>query len=316
MITQMRNELRQLLPEGWAPSEHRVPFPVKYLMKTILWLMMLLASANAFGGDQPADGIYLRADGAPAPGIRCQDGQEGFLGARQDLKIRKSELLSQDNANTRFYLSLTIPYDKTIGPSTYLLLVRGTAYRQSGSGTSGEETFSLSFYISGEDKAKEVSEYLAVPVHYRRHPHHTFLVSFTPTKEDFNPGEDVTATLHIRNIGSDAVAFMKGGRNRAARDNQYVFCTHRGGKQVEDIGTSYHFGGLAARRVLKPGDVFEDTISLSKWFSFAEPGMYEIHGSYYLDFKDPDSQSWATIWEDYVSADFMVTIKKPGAASN
>jgi hypothetical protein len=284
-------------------------------MKTIL-LLIVLASAGAVGGEQPADGIYLHGDGALAPAIQSQDGQKAVLGARQDLKIRKSELYSQDNANTRFYLSVTVPYDKAIGPTTYLLLVRGTAYRQTGSGTSGQETSSLSFYISGADKAKEVSEFLAVPVHYRRHPQHTFLVSLTPTEESSAPGEEVTATLHIRNVGNNIVAFMKGGRNRAARDNQYVFCARLGGKQVEDIGTSYHHGGLAAKRILKPGDVFEDTISLSKWFAFREPGMYEVHGSYYLDFKDPSTDSWGTLWEDYVSADFIVTIKKLDETSN
>jgi hypothetical protein len=85
---------------------------------------------------------------------------------------------------------------------------------------------------------------------------------------------------------------------------------------VDDIGTSYHFGGLASRQVLKPGKVFEDKISLSKWFAFDKAGVYEIHGSYYLDFNDPDAESWRTIWEDYVSADFTVQIKETNEASN
>lgn len=85
-------------------------------------------------------------------------------------------------------------------------------------------------------------------------------------------------------------------------------CRHQG-KQVEDIGTSYHNGGMATRRVLKPGDAFEDTISLSKGFPFAAPGMHEVHGSYYLAFKDPETDSGETIWEDYASADFMVTVE-------
>ena len=276
----------------------------------------MLFATCAVGADLPDDGVYLRAEGDPAPWIVSQDGQKVFLGAKQDLKTQKSELFSQDNANTRFYLSLTVPYDETIGPSTYVLMVGGTAYRQTGSGASQEETSSLGFCISGEDKAKEVSKYLSAPLGYRTHPRHTLLVSFTPAKQDFNPGEEVTATLHIKNIGTNTMSFMKGGRNRAARDNQYVFSARHRGKQVEDIGTSFHHGGIAVRRVLKPGDEFDDTISLSKWFSFGTPGMYEIHGSYYLDFHDPESDSWRTIWEDYVSADFMVTVKEPKQTSN
>ncbi len=285
-------------------------------MKRIVTALLMLIGTYAVGADQPDDGIYLRADGEPASWIVSQDGQKVFLGAKQDMKIQKSELFSQDNANTRFYLWLTVPYDKTIGPSSCVLMIGGTGYRQTGSGASLEETSSLIFYISGEENAKEVSKRLSVPLGCRTHPRHTLLVSFIPAKQAFNPGEEVTVTFRIKNIGTNTVSFIKGGRNRAARDNQYVFSARRRGNQVEDIGTSDHCGGIAGRRLLKSGDVFEDTISLSKWFAFTEPGIYEIHGAYYLDFKAPESDSWRTIWEEYVSADFMVTVKEPKQTSN
>jgi len=278
--------------------------------------LLLLVSTSVLSADQPDDGIYLRAHSEPAPWIKSQDGQKLFLGAKQTLKIQKSELFSQNNGNTRFYLSVTIPYDESIGPSTYILIVAGTAYGQSGSGASQKKTSSPSFYISEEKNAKQVSEYMKTLLLYRRHPRHNLLVSFTPTEQEFSVGEQVTATLQIMNVGTMSISFMKGGRNRAARDNQYVFSARHGGKQVDDIGTSYHFGGLASRRVLKPGEVFEDKISLSKWFAFDKAGMYEIHGSYYLDFNDPNAESWRTIWQDYVSADFTVLIKETNEVSN
>jgi len=285
-------------------------------MKTLITSIVLLISVSVCAADQPDDGIYLRAKGEPSPWIKSQDGQKIFLGKKQTLEVQKSELFSQNNANTEFYLSVTVPYDEDIGPSTYILIVDGTAYRQAGSGSSQKETSSLSFYISEKKKAEQVSEFVNTPVVYRRHPRHNLQVSFTPAKQEFSAGDEVTATLKIKNVGTNEVSFMKGGRNRAARDNQYIFSARLGGKQVDDVGTSYHFGGLASRRVLKPGEIFEDTISLNKWFSFDKPGMYEIHGSYYLDFKDPDDESWRTIWEDHVSADFAVRIKEEKKPSN
>jgi hypothetical protein len=147
---------------------------------------------------------------------------------------------------------------------------------------------------------------------YRRHPHHNLLVSFVPTKKKFNIGDEVTATLRIKNVGVTTISFMKGGRNRAARDNQYVFSARLAGTQIDDLGTSFHFGGIAVKRVLKPQEVFDDNISLSKWFAFDKEGMYQIHGAYYLDFIDPESEQWNTIWDDYVSADFTVTIREKG----
>ena len=80
------------------------------------------------------------------------------------------------------------------------------------------------------------------------------------------------------------------------------------GKGVQDIGSNMNRGGLAGMRVLGPGEVFGDEVSLSKWFSFDQPGFYEIHGSYFLDFLDPDSESFRSIWTDYVSADFTVRV--------
>lgn len=117
-------------------------------MKKIAAALVMFANACAVGADQPDNGFYLRTDGVPASRILTQDGQKLFLGARQDLKVLRGDLFSQDNANTRFYLSVTVPYDKSIGPATYLLCVNGTVYSQTGSGASHEETSSLSFYIS------------------------------------------------------------------------------------------------------------------------------------------------------------------------
>jgi hypothetical protein len=99
---------------------------------------------------------------------------------------------------------------------------------------------------------------------------------------------------------------MKGGRNRGMRDNQYVFSATREGKPVSDFGTSLNFGGLAGRVVLKPGDTFEDIVSLNKWFTFETPGKYEIKGSYYLNFVAQNT--FSTIWEDHAIAQFSVTI--------
>lgn len=275
----------------------------------------LTAIALLFVFGQPAlagdldNGFYLNTQKASAPAIKNQEGQARHLGAKRNLKIQKSEIFAQDNANTQFSLSLTMPYDKTLDASSSLLVVDGIAYDQNGSGSSQQQTSSLFFLISGEQRAKQVAKYLGTSIVYRKHPRHTLSVRFLPTKREFLPGDDVTVTLQITNVGTNAITFMKGGRNRAARDNQYVFSARLYGKQVDDIGNSGHSGGLASRRVLKPGETFEDTISLSKWFTFDKSGMYEIHGSYYLDFSDPQSDNWRTLWEDYVSADFMVNIK-------
>jgi hypothetical protein len=102
---------------------------------------------------------------------------------------------------------------------------------------------------------------------------------------------------------------MKGGRNRALRDNQYVFTAYLSGEQVPDIGSSAHSGGLAVPVVLQPGAAFEDTVSLNLWFDFSEAGRYEIHGMYRLGFVDPASRPLLPFWRDFASAEFTVAIE-------
>ena len=286
-------------------------------MKVFILIFLLLVNTSVPGADQAEDGIYLRAKGKPAQQIMSQDGQKLFLGEKQMLKIQKSELWSQNNGNTRFYLSLTIPYDERMHSMKYTLIVAGTAYRQSrGWGASHKTTSRFHFMISGKKNVKQVSEYMNTPVLYRRHPQHNLLVSFTPSKQEYNIGEEVGATLRIKNVGTNSISFMKGGRYRGSRDNQYAFSARQHGKQVDDIGNSGHVGGISHAIVLKPGEVFKDSISLSKWFAFNKSGEYEIHGWYYLNFNNPDAGFPRIMWEDYASADFTVQIKETNKASN
>ena len=277
-------------------------------MKIIATALLLFVSRCAFGAEQYDDGIYLCAAGAPAPAIVCQDGQKVFLGARQDLNILKIEFCSFNNANTLFELNLTVPFDESIKADSFILLVAGTAFRQHILGT-GKEKLRLGFTITGGDEAKEISEFFKEPLPLRTHPGYKLLTTFTPTKLEFNLGEEVTAILRIRNVGTNTVAFLKGGR-MYGRDCQYEFSARYKTMPVKDIGGDNGIGGGgASKQMIKPGEEFKDTISLGKWFAFDQPGWYEIHGSYYLRFLDNNPLSWDLIWDDWVSADFSVTIR-------
>src|SRR5215831_12328439 len=279
-------------------------------MKKLLLMGVLCFSPFPALAGQAENGIYERSQGTAAVLVRAQDGELVRLGKRRTLQILKAEMFSENNENTRFRLSVTVPYDPGLGASSYILFVDGTAYQQTGAGSSQKDTSSASFYVTGDDNAKQVAKYFGTSVHYRRHPGYELQVSFIPAKPVFETGEEVIVTLRITNVGQKPISFMQGRRTRASRDNQYIFSARYQGKQVEDIGTSYHFGGMSVRRVLEPSEVFEAKVSLQKWFLFKDAGLYEIHGSYYLDFLEPEDDSWRIIWEDYASADFVVTIKE------
>ncbi|MEE9270165.1 MAG: hypothetical protein V3V49_07880 [Candidatus Krumholzibacteria bacterium] len=267
-------------------------------------------SPAAAAGDEVPNGLYTQTSDSSAPLITTQDGIELRLGGKHEIRINKAELYSQNNANTSFNLTLTTPFEPQPDATPYkLLAVGGVIYRQTGSGETEGKSSSVYFHISGQDRARVVAEHFGIEPRFRTHPRHQFEVSFEPVKNEFQTGEDVRVTLRITNVGDHTIAFMKGGRNRAERDNQYVFSARHKGRQVDDIGTSYHFGGLSVKRVLKPGETFEDHVDLGKWFSFEKPGFYELLGSYYMAFYSPEGSDWYTIWEDYATGECVLTVK-------
>jgi len=282
-------------------------------MKSIVAAGLFFACLHTLAAEQIEDGFYLAVKESETK-IADQDGNRVPMvpvGQKQKLKINDGQITSGNNSNTRFSLYLNVPYDKNIDTGTYVLVVDGTAIKQNGCG-SGQDTSNIYFNLNNRRIAEKAAEFLGVPLHLRKHPGHKLHVTLTPSKEVYAPGEEVEVTMRIVNVGTDAIAFMVGGRQRATRDNQYIFSAYNNGKQVEDIGTTNHFGGQAYRKVLQPEEAFESKISLNKWFAFDEPGFYSVHGSYYMSFVDVEGDRFATVWDDFVSAGFYFRVEKHG----
>ncbi|MCH7792420.1 MAG: hypothetical protein IID31_09105 [Planctomycetes bacterium] len=142
----------------------------------------------------------------------------------------------------------------------------------------------------------------------RRHPGHQMKVEYIPTAAEFKVGEPVAVELRITNVGETSFRFMRGGRQRGARDNQFAFNAQFGRRMLPDIGDPIHFGGIATFVQLEPGKTVEIRVDLDGWFSLNETGTYMLRGSYYMAFTEPDSESFSTIWEDYATSEFMIRI--------
>ncbi|QDT14956.1 hypothetical protein [Alienimonas californiensis] len=271
---------------------------------------LLLTASLLLAADPPADGFYRQSTNDGAPVVQSADGRTFKLGERREFQILGSPLRSENNENSRFWLTLRVPYDETIGTMHSVLVVDGQACPQSGSGSSGKEISSLHFPIAGAENAERAAVLLNTPLLRRRHPGHHLLVTFTPNKKAYQVGESVKATLRIKNVGDTPFTFQKGGHYRgAARDNQYTFAAYLNGAQVEDVGRNGNTGGISVSPTIQPGETFEDTVALNKWFAFDEPGGYAIHGAYLMSFYDPDEASHRTVWEDYASAAFTVRVE-------
>ena len=113
-------------------------------------------------------------------------------------------------------------------------------------------------------------------------------------------------------MGKTAVTFTVGGQQRGPRDNQYRFIAQSGygtGKSVPDTGDPTNFGGLGTWKELKPGEVFESTIELDRWFKFTEPDSYRITGIFELDLVPPGDGFGRAIWEDFAVGQCVVYVE-------
>jgi len=149
----------------------------------------------------------------------------------------------------------------------------------------------------------------AVTPEARRHPGHKMEASFNPSQETFSTDGPVLVTLKIKNIGDTPFKFMRGGRQRGPRDNQFAYTAEQNNRMLPDVGEPTNFGGIGSYVVLAPNEEVEISVDLTKWFDFKEPGLVMLRGSYYMYFGYPDLTGYTKIWEDFACAEFSIKIK-------
>ena len=281
-------------------------------MRTILWAIGLAgALVLPAAAEEDGDGLFALAEETAARKVTAADGRVFGLGERLTHEVQEAQLTSRDNSNREYALQLKFPFVEDLGRARTVLVVKGTAYVQSSSGSEAEKSSSLGFQVSGMENAEAVAAHFGIKPKFRAHPGHRLSVSFVPAEKEFGVDGAKTVTLRIENVGETAVFFEVGGRNRAARDNQFVFRATDGNRTLPDVGSDQHFGGISTIRELKPGEVFERPVDLALWFSFEKAGTFFVHGSYHLDFFESRKYT-EPLWEDWATADFQVRIREDG----
>ena len=185
----------------------------------------LTCSATAWAQDPMPDGFYTGPN------------------TRTELNLTGASLVSVDNLNSRYQLSLTTTFDNK--PLSGLWLKIGdTAIRCTSHGSNKGISRSYGFSEVDPQVVNAVASMLGIKPHSRKHPGYRLAVRFEADKAEFAAGDPVTATLTIKNVGTKPFSFMDGGRNRGARNNQFSFTCRRNGRAVLDTGDAVHFGGL------------------------------------------------------------------------
>ncbi len=264
------------------------------------------AAPAASSPPPPPDGLYRTARGTAAKWTLWQDQRAISLADRTEPAILKKQLDSDSADNSTFMLELTIPFDATVTPYSHVLVIGGKAYE--GVCQRGGDTSLLCFRMEGEERAQQVAKYFGVMVGRFTKPDYKLRVSITPTKPSFKRGEPITATLKIVNGGTEYPLLT--GEQRGGRRDDYQFTARRNGQALTDISFAGDRGGTSVLRGMEPGKTFEDTVNLGKWFEFKEAGVYQIHGSYRLNFEATREAALPWVkWTEYAETDFIVTIE-------
>jgi hypothetical protein len=267
-----------------------------------------------------ANGIYEMKEKGDGVKVRRVDGTDVVLGSiLTDSLGQAAQLRTIDNDNQRFQLDLKGVKGMPKFGHWALVLDGFVMAIASHSDHHPDGTMDIGVQAWSPEAAKAIEKHYQIEATRRIHPGHMLFTRFMPEKESYKVGEPIKLRMEIRNVGKSAVTFTVGGQQRGARDNQYRFIAQRGygtGKSVPDTGDPTNFGGLGTWKELKPGEVFESTIDLDRWFKFTEPDSYRITGIFELDVVPPGDGFGRAIWEDFAVGQCVVYVEAAkGAAS-
>lgn len=249
-------------------------------------------------------GIYFLSRSNQGVEVERADGGVVVLGERATAAFGRPSLRAISNDNSLFHLDLigAGPFPKDAASRQCAVYIDGVcAIAGSHSNVKADGTMDLGIVrFPGRAAAEKVARALDVKPMLRQHPGHHLLTSFHPLKASFAMGEPVVFRMEIKNVGTVAIQFMAGGRDRGARDNQFDFIARRAiGTAIPDTGDPQHEGGLMEHVTLRPGDAFTKEVDLTKWFNFPRQGSYTITCLYHLElFSEAATKP---IWDEFAT---------------
>jgi hypothetical protein len=279
-------------------------------------LTVLFLTSAPVPEEKLEDGVYqLRFEGAGRK-VKLSDGSDAVLGKKLSGSIGTAvRLQSHTNDNSRFYLHIRGlgPLPKEVTDSQSALVVNGIVLHMGRPEKLFEDgTADIGANVYSRDAAFKLANRYDVKPELRKHPGHRIEVTWTPDKQEYEPGETVTLTMQIKNTGLTPLRFTHGGKQRGQRDNQFRFIAQEGynGKALPDTGNANHHGGISQSITLQPDEVYTTKIEVTRWFTFKEEHTYHITGVFempVLDAKALDTFG-PTVWDDLAVGECSVRI--------
>jgi hypothetical protein len=260
-----------------------------------------IASAKAY---------FILPKGSTAAGMTLDvAGRKYQVRKPSDASIDSCRIISQNNLNSKFWISLKPKPQLMKQKYFHGLILKGDGFTlvSSGHGAQDDVLDSISLYADAST-AKKVAGAFGVSLQKRKHPGYQLQTRFVFDPKVVGPKGKPIVTLEITNVGQNTVIFQDGGMNRGMRNNQFSFAGFRNNKPMADQGSPVHFGGISVYVTLTKGETFRKKIDLSKWFDLSKAGYYDITGTFYLEFHG-STKEYRVLWTDYVAARIVFSKK-------
>lgn len=283
--------------------------------RALIGAWLVLSTTGAVSAEEVDNGIYYPAFKGEGRRMPRHDGERGdvILGRLAAEEFDSATIASIANDNSFFRVDVRVAHSYS-AIRGFTLCVAGLVMPAWGGHTDTEDARFTRFHaqLAGLENAKRVAMALNATLGLREHPGHRYVVSWTPSKPSYRPGEDVMLKMEIRNVGEVPFCFQDGGMDRGPRNNQFSFVAHRwhgSGKAIPDTGDPDNHGGRAGPVTLKPGESFAKDVKLTDWFKFTEADSYRITGMYRMGIRESDTVL-EPIWDDFVVGECLVHIEK------
>ena len=233
--------------------------------------LVMLASPLAFANKKKPELWSGEILAKAAPGSIVVAGRHIRL--RNRATPREIVMLSDSNDNQQFLLWVVLPVQHQ---NDYQYLHLGSDWWASqGTGRDNQQTTTT--FMLDRAAARRVADAFGIPVHERTKLDDGVRYSWRfPPKATMDKTAPIPVVLRIDNVGQTTVGVQLGGRQRGARDNQFVFVISRNGKPVT-IKDAPDFGGISTVAKLEPGKHLEVKCpDLRAWADLDLPGYYTI----------------------------------------
>ena len=186
---------------------------------------------------------------------------------------RELVMISHANDNQEFLLWVVLPVQHE-NDFQYLRLDNDW-WASQGTGRDNQQTTTT--FTLDRAAARRIADAFGIAVHERTKLDDGVRYSWRiPPKATMDKTAPIPIVLRIENTGKAVVGVQLGGRQRGARDNQFVFSIARNGKPVA-IKDAPDFGGRSTIGKLEPGKHLDVTCpDLRAWADLDLPGYYTI----------------------------------------